>query len=440
MDPRNDVRKIIDNVINRIDPSKAVKRFLSLSGDTLSVGDNQLNLGTYGRITVIATGKGACAMAQAAESILADRIDAGLACTKYGHAANLKYSRVLEAAHPIPDEQSIVCANESLALAGSLGADDLLLVLISGGGSAIWCSPVEGLTLMDKRQVTDELLSCGATIHEINTVRKHLSRIKGGQLAVAAHPARVVTLALSDVIGDDLTSISSGPTVPDRYTFRDALNIINEYGLSDRIPPPAFEYLKNGHAGLNPETAKPFDESFSNDIQVIIGSNRIAVDAARETAESIGYNSHVVQGPVTGEAREAAINLCQLAKGIQSGQGPVESPAVIIAGGETTVAIKGDGRGGRNQEMALAAAIELESTEGITFVSFGTDGNDGPTDAAGGIADSHSLVKAVKHGMDASDYLSRNDSYTFLSKLDDLIVTGPTGSNVMDIQLIFVTQ
>lgn len=437
---RKDADTIILDVIRSADPGNAVRRNLSVAGSTMTAGTREFNLNEFTSLSVFAGGKGACSMARAAEDILADRIANGLVCTKHGYADATGFLPVLEAGHPLPDKMSVKCADSVIEIASRLNGEDLLLVLLSGGASAVWCSPVEGVSLEDKQSVTSSLLSCGATIHEVNTVRKHLSRIKGGRLAEKAHPATIITLALSDVTGDDLTSISSGPTVPDPNTFRDAMDIIEKYDITASIPRSALDYIQLGLNGDIPDSPKPGDRSFARDYQVIVGSNSIAKAAAAQRGRELKYNVVTIPDPITGEARDAAVTLCAMAKQIAAGKGLVEPPALIVAGGETTVTISGNGKGGRNQEMALAAAIELEGSKGITFASFGTDGTDGPTDAAGAFADAATIDRASTGGLDAQSYLANNDTYHFFQKLDDLIVTGPTGTNVMDIQLIFISR
>jgi glycerate 2-kinase len=433
--PRKDANLIIQHIIDCIYPANSVNNFVSLDGHHLAVSDMSLDLDKFSSVHVLAAGKAACPMAGAIENILSDRITGGLVSTKYGHSCELRTLPSLEAAHPIPDENSIKCAEESMKIASALGKNDLLLVLISGGASAIWCSPAENVTLDDKQSVTSQLLSCGATIQELNTVRKHLSGIKGGRLAEAAYPARVVSLIMSDVIGDDLSSIASGPTVGDPSTFGDAMYVLAKYHLRRSTPAGALWYLQAGVHGHVKETPTSVSDK---DIQVVIGSNRLAKDAAESLGHSLGYNTHVIEGPVMGEARVAAARLCDVAKDIKAGNGPVSPPALLIAGGETTVTVKGHGKGGRNQEMALAAAIELENSDGILFLSFATDGTDGPTDAAGAFADSTTAQHAHQRNLHIEAFLDNNDSYNFFRKLDDLIITGPTGSNVMDIQLFLI--
>lgn len=421
-----------------MDPENAVKRQLSLDGTMLTVGPTKRNLEDYSRIVVLAGGKAACPMARATLDVLGTYAESGLVCTKYGHANEVDRLDVLEAAHPVPDDKSVECATRTIEIADGLGENDLAIVLISGGASAIWCGPIEGITLDDKQATTSALLRCGADIHEMNCIRKHLSVIKGGRLAETAHPAQVISMMLSDVTGDDMTSIASGPTVPDPSTFTNALDIIRKYDIADELPRSVISHLEEGARDPEMETPKSFAGDFEDDFQLIVGSNDRAKQAADELAQSLGYETYVVERPLSGEARDAAHFLCNMAKEMREGRHGNSEPLMIIAGGETTVTIRGNGTGGRNQEMALQAAIELSSFPDICFVSFGTDGNDGPTDAAGAYADSDTVLRARKENLDPSEFLKNNDSYNFFKKLDDLVMTGPTGTNVMDIQLVLI--
>jgi glycerate 2-kinase len=435
---REDANKIISRVIAEIDPHRAVLNHCRRIEDNLLCGETLLYLPDYTAIHMLAVGKAACPMAAALEDLLGNRLKSGIATTKYGHASKLRAVSVREAAHPVPDSNGIEAALEALGTARSLTSDNLLIVLLSGGGSALWCAPAEGISLEEKSSTTSTLLNCGANIREINTVRKHISAIKGGRIAEAAHPARVITLALSDVIGDELTSIASGPTVPDPTTFAQSLEVVRKYGIEGKVPPKVMTRLTSGNEGRIDDTPKPGDHAFERDNQIIVGSNDIAKSAAFSLAHELGYNAHLINKPVLGEAREAARMLCDLAVSVRHGNGPVRPPALIIAGGETTVTIRGSGDGGRNQEVVLAAVPVLAKLPKTVFVSFGTDGTDGPTDAAGAIADSASAELASIKNLNPEIYLANNDSYNFFSALDDLIVTGPTQSNVMDIQLVFV--
>jgi hydroxypyruvate reductase len=314
----------------------------------------------------------------------------------------------------------------------------LILCLISGGASALLVSPSAGLSLRDKQQTTQTLLNCGARIQEINAVRKHISNVKGGRLAQLAYPATVVSLLLSDVIGDSIDVIGSGPTAPDSSTFADCLSIIGRYHVREIIPGAARRILQKGAAGETAETPKSNDPVFDKVQNLIVGNNQSALSAAKERAEALGYHTLIVSSSVEGEAKQVGIELAAIAKDILAGRGPVHRPACIIGGGETTVTIEGDGVGGRNQELALAAAVEINGMDGVVALSGGTDGTDGPTDAAGAIVDGTTLERARARGLDARDYLQRNDSYPLLSTVGDLLVTGPTLTNVMDLQLVLI--
>lgn len=353
-----------------------------------------------------------------------------------------------QTAHPVPDERSVAAARDALDVAKTAGPDDLLVVLLSGGASAIAALPVAGVTLADKQHTSKQLLSLGAEIHDLNSVRKHLSGIKGGRLA-AAHAGRTMTFALSDVVGDDLSSIGSGPTVPDPTTYADALAALDKYGGRAIYPPAVVDHLVRGAGGAVPETPKPGDATLANAAATVIGGIRTAMDGARAAAESLGYVVHIVDQPITGEASVAARDhleyvgrLPRLA-GRSSSRGPAETPAglCVISGGETTVRTSGSGKGGRNQEFALALARGLDRLgPRVVAASVGTDGVDGPTDAAGAIADSTTIQRAADAGAgDIERYLREHNSYRFFDQLGDLIRTGPTGTNVGDLQVILIS-
>jgi hydroxypyruvate reductase len=323
-------------------------------------------------------------------------------------------------------------------IASSAGEKDLVLCLVSGGGSALLPLPVEGVNLQEKQETTKALLACGATIHEVNAVRKHMSRVKGGGLARAMHPATLISLILSDVIGDDLDVIASGPTVPDLSSFQDCMNILNKYGIRDMIPETVLTHIQKGIEGRVPETPKSGDPVFTNTESVIIASNLACVLAAEEKAQNLGYYTLVLSTMIEGETREVAGVHIAIAKEILKTGRPVSPPACVLSGGETTVTITGRGLGGRNQEFVLAGAMALNGGEGIVVLSAGTDGTDGPTDAAGAIADGQTIQRAEGLGLKPSDFLSKNDSYHFFQKLEDLVKTGPTNTNVMDLRILLV--
>ncbi len=395
-------------------------------------------LSRYRRIFAVGAGKASAAMAQAAEQALGRRIHGGWINTKDGHLAPLRRIRLHEASHPVPDARGVEGARRIAGIAAHAGEGDLVLCLISGGASALLPLPLEPVTLEEKQETTRLLLACGATIHEINAVRKHLSAIKGGRLARLAQPAHVLALLLSDVVGDPLDVIGSGPAAPDTSTFAAAWAVIEKYHLQEKIPPPARRLLQDGLAGRIEETPKPGDACFRNTRNVIVGSNRLAVDAAARKARELGYRPLVLSTTIEGETRDIAGMHAAIAREIVATGRPARPPVCVISGGETTVTLRGQGRGGRNQEFALAAAIALEGLPGVLAFSAGTDGTDGPTDAAGAMAGGTTLARAAAAGMDARQALRENDSYPFFERLGDLVMTGPTGTNVMDVRLMLV--
>jgi glycerate 2-kinase len=392
-----------------------------------------------GRLLVVGAGKASGAMANAVEEAVGDRVSAGVVAVKDGHLAKTSRVRLVEAGHPVPDERGAAAAREILALANEAGPQDLVLVLISGGGSALTPAPAPPLTLGDKQTVTRLLLSAGAAITELNTVRKHLSLIKGGQLARAAAPARVHALLLSDVIGDPLDVIASGPTAPDDSTFADALSVLDRFEVRARTPAPVIERLQRGARGEIPETPKPDDPLFARVSNVVIGNNALVVDAASHRAADLGFTPHVLTRALEGEARLVARDWVALARRIKATEGPVSPPACVIAGGETTVTVRGHGRGGRCQEFALAAALELDGAPDMVVLAAGTDGTDGPTGAAGAIADGGTATRARAQGIDLRARLDDNDSHAVFSRLGNLINTGPTNTNLLDLYLLLVT-
>ena len=420
------------------DPSRCVHQALAVADGELRCGALRLPLDAISSLRIVGAGKAAAAMAAAAEAILGDRIECGAINTKYGHALPLARVETFEAGHPVPNEGGVAGARRQLALLAGLAPDALVLGLFSGGGSALLPAPAAGLTLAEKQETTRLLLACGATIDEINALRKHLSAIKGGLLARAAAPARVVALMLSDVIGDPLDTIASGPTHPDATTFGDCLAIVDRYDLRCQLPAPVRQHLEAGARGERPETPKPGDPCFARAESLVIGNSRLAIDAAAHKASALGYEVLVLTSRLQGEARHAAAALVAIAQETTATDRPIARPACFIAGGETTVTLRGDGKGGRNQELALAAALQLDGWPAITLLSAGTDGTDGPTDAAGALADGQTLRRARTRGLDARAFLDRHDSYPFFAALDDLVITGPTGTNVMDLQIVLI--
>jgi glycerate 2-kinase len=399
--------------------------------------------GGYRRLLAVGFGKAACAMAKAFEASLGDEPYDGIVITKYGHCGKdlPARTRVLEAGHPLPDENGLRGAKEIMGLLGEAGTDTLVACLISGGGSALLVSPLEGITLEEKQEITGLLLKAGADINELNTVRKHLSRVKGGRLAELAYPAGVISLILSDVIADRLDVIASGPTAPDGTTYGDAIKVLEKYGLTERVPEGVMDALRRGGEGLLPETPKPGSRVFEKVENIIIGNNVRALEAARKGAEELGFHTEVVSSELTGEAREAGVWLAGKALAARrSSPHPPHPKVCLVSGGETTVTVKGSGKGGRNTELALAFAREIEGVEGIALLSAGTDGNDGPTDAAGAVVDGKTISIARSMGIDPDSHLADNDSYTFFKKAGGLLVTGPTGTNVMDVQIVLIEK
>lgn len=435
---RREALRIFRAALAAVDPEEAVRRHVRVEGGSLLVGDRRYALDAWERILVVGAGKAVAPMAKALEDLLGDRISAGMLVVKDGHGLPLNKIRIQEAGHPVPDERGVAGTLEILKLLEGARERDLVVCLISGGGSALLIAPSEGLRLQDKQATTKNLLACGATIHEINTIRKHLSRAKGGQVAAAAHPAEVLSLILSDVVGDDLDVIGSGPTVADRSAFEDAVEILKRYEIWDRTPGPVRDRLSQGAKGLVAETPKPGDPAFQRGAQILVGSCLRALDAAARTAEALGYQPLILSSKVEGEAREVAKAFAAIGKEILSSHHPLKPPACVLMGGETTVTLLGEGRGGRNQEFVLAGSLALDGTERVVLLAGGTDGTDGPTDAAGALADGSTIARAKALGMNPFAFLKRSDSYHFFKPLDDLILTGPTRTNVMDVYLLLV--
>jgi hydroxypyruvate reductase len=374
-------------------------------------------------------------MARAVEATLGERLGAGIIVVKRGYGLKLERIRVIEAGHPIPDEAGWRAAREIMDLARGCGARDLFLFLVSGGGSALLPCPAAGLSLEDKQRTTEALLRSGARVDEINAVRKHISQIKGGRLAGLAAPARVVALVVSDVVDDALDAIASGPTVPDSSTFADCVRIVDSYDVAGRIPRAVLELLERGAKGQVAETPKSSSALFRNVQNLIVSNNTSALLAARQRAEGLGYATRVLTRTMQGESRLAAKAHSVLIKEFLRTKATASRPLCLLSGGETTVTVTGDGLGGRNQEFALSAAIELDGIDGVVVLCGGTDGTDGPTDAAGGIVDGSTLGRGKAKRLDAAVFLQRNDSYRYLQATEDLLMTGPTLTNVMDLQI-----
>ena len=441
LDPlRRDAKKIFLHAVHAVDPQSILSSHVSLRNKVLRIGDRKYPLSQVERIFVAGTGKASAALAVNLEKILGTRITQGLINVKYGHAQRLKRIRIQEAGHPLPDEKGLEGAKEMVDMLSRLTPKDLVLFLISGGGSALLPLPVEGITLAEKQATTHQLLSCGANIQEINTLRKHLSRIKGGGLARIVYPATLVALILSDVIGDPLDAIASGPTVPDPTTYEDCARILNKYELWEKIPPSVAGHIHEGVEGKREETLKVGEPAFAGVYNLVVGNNLLAMRAAKKAAQDLGYRTLLLSSLVEGETREVAKVHAAIGKEILLSGNPIPPPACILSGGETTVTLKGKGKGGRSQEFALAAALEIAGWEEILMMSAGTDGTDGPTDAAGAFADGKTLKRARTMGLDPWSFLKENDAYHFFEKLGDLIITGPTGTNVMDLRILLVKE
>lgn len=457
--------------ISAADPERLVREFLGNA--TIN---KDYNLSSYKRIFVLGAGKAAGYMARGVENAFGNaergrevndrlgntgqsvQVTDGLVVVKDGYGApGLERVRQVEASHPMPDERGAAAARGLLELAGRAGEDDLVICLISGGGSALTALPAPGLTLADLRLSVDVLLKCGADIGEVNAVRKHLTMAAAGRLAAAAFPATVLTLIISDVIGDDLDVIASGPTVPDKSTFADALAVVERYSLKEKFAPAVLARLEAGARGENEETPKPGDPVFRRVENHVLCSNRDALDAAAEAAAKLGYRVIKIEEPVTGEARDAARRLVAMASetvqtdssvavtnvartdsSADNNSTKTEQPICLLAGGETTVTVKGEGKGGRAQEFTLAAALAIEGRRDTLVFSFGTDGSDCTTDAAGALADGFTVARSRKLWLDPERYLEQNDAHTFFRELGDLIVTGPTGTNVNDLYGVIV--
>jgi hydroxypyruvate reductase len=435
---REHILEIFRAGLAAVAPGEAIFRHVKRSGSELVIDNARLSLDDFDRIIVIGAGKATAPMAAAVESLLGERISAGAIVVKEGHGLDFARIEMIEAAHPVPDQRGVDGTCKLLDLAEDAGSADLVICLISGGGSALMIAPVDGITLDEKQETTRQLLACGASIHEMNTVRKHLSLVKGGRLAARAMPATVISLILSDVVGDDLDVIASGPTVPDPTTFEDARRVLEGHGIFDSLPGSVREYLLAGIAGRHEETPKADHVCFENCRSVLVGTNFQALEAAAARAQELGYRPLILTARLEGEAREAAKVLCAMAVEARETGNPLPPPVCLLCGGEPTVTLTGDGLGGRNQEMALAAALALEGSGGIVMMSGGTDGTDGPTDAAGAIADGRTVSSALQKGLDARDFLRRSDSYHFFEALDDLVMTGPTRTNVMDTVIFLV--
>lgn len=438
---RSRMLSILQAALAAVRPDRAVAAQMHRAGSLLTVGGRTVDLADYARVLVLGAGKAGAPMAQAVEAVLDDYLAGGLVVVKTGHGAPTRCVEVVEAGHPVPTQAGLDAGARVLQQAQAAGPHDLVLVLLSGGGSAL-LEATAGVSLRDLQQMTAALLACGATIGEVNCLRKHMSLLKGGQLARALYPARSITLVLSDVVGSPLDVIASGPTVPDASTWSDAWAVVEKYGLAERLPASALQRLHAGLAGELPDTPKPGDQSFAHSEVVVVGDNRVAAQAAAGQARELGYNTLLLSTFVEGEARTVAQVAAALAKEVLSSGQPVAPPACLILGGETTVTLSGSaassGQGGRNQELGVAAALALQGCGGVTVAALATDGSDGPTDSAGALVDGGTVARGSALGYSAAEALRHHNAYPFLAATGDLLRSGPTQTNVNDLIVVMV--
>ena len=437
---RRDALDILLTSLNAVDPRKAVRRSLTLVDGRLSIDGEELDLRRFSEVLVIGGGKASGAMAEAIEGLLGDRISGGYINVLKGTESNYNLDSIMVngASHPVPSEQGVRGVEEMLSLVEDAAEDTLVLVLISGGGSALMTLPADDVPLDDAKRLTELLLRSGAAIDELNAVRKHISAVKGGQLARRLYPATVLSLILSDVVGDRLDTIASGPTAPDTTTFQDALDVLKRRGLWSETPESIRLRLESGLKREIDETLKPGDAAFDRVHNIVIGGNSTAANAALERARSLAYNSVLLSTSVEGEASQVGAGFAEMVQGIAERGNPIGPPAAVVAGGETTVTVKGSGSGGRNQELALSACLGIRGLDAL-IATLATDGIDGPTEAAGAVVDGSTLSRGLTLGLDVERHLRDNDSYTFFKALGDALMTGPTGTNVNDLTLILVS-
>lgn len=435
---KEQLKAVFNAGLDAVKTDSAVKKWVKRRGKTLVINHRTYNLDSFKRIFIVGAGKGVAPMAGVLEQMLGEYLYRGLVIVKNGHAGDLDLVEVVEAGHPHPDRAGFEASRRLAGMVEEATADDLVFCLITGGASSLLTLPIDGITLEDKQTATQVLLECGADIQEINTIRKHLSGIKAGLLAKMAYPAQVITLIVSDVIGNQYTDIGSGPTAPDHTSFQSCWKIITRYGLEDRLPARVIGRIKAGVHGRVSETPKENDPVFERVKNVIVADNLLALQAAQTKAELLGYNTLVLSAALQGESREAARVLAAIAMEVRQSHHPIAPPACLIIGGETTVRIKGNGKGGRNQELALALALSLNAAENIHALCAGSDGTDGMTDAAGAIIDDTTVGQAISEKRDPWKYLNNNDSYNFFKSMGNLVVTGPTLTNVMDINIMII--
>ncbi len=427
------ITRILSAAINAIDPGVAVRRSVVRDGDMLNVSGRVYDLRSFRRVVLLGLGKASVAMSDALAIILADRLSYGLVISKQVSLVSPSPMTYMIGGHPVPDEHSLEAGRKVIELVSSLGPDDLLFCLVSGGGSALVVAPIIGISLAEIQGFTSDLLACGARISEINKLRRRLDLIKGGGIVKMASGATIISLILSDVVGNSLEAIASGPTAPDPSTRADSLSILANYGLETRVPVSILHSLRT-----SPETPKPGDPLFAKVQNVIVGGNLQAAQAALTQAELEGFHPYLLSAELQGEARQVAYELATTVRQASLTGDPVPAPACIVAGGETTVTLQGNGKGGRNTELALAAVSELADFPGVMLVTLATDGEDGLTDAAGAVVTGGTFRHAAELNLHPGLFLERNDSFTFFSAMDDLLKPGPTGTNGNDLVFLFI--
>jgi len=434
-------RKIAEQIflagVESVLPERLIANVMSLRDNNLKIGSMNFSLGEIENIYVIGAGKASAMMGEEVEKILGDCITEGHIVVKYGYSCKLKYIDVTEAGHPVPDSNGFRATREIIKIAGTAGCNDLVICLLSGGGSSLLSDAPEGCSPQDMSKVNELLVTSGASISEINAVRKHLSDIKGGHLARIVYPAALVNLILSDVPGDQLDVIASGPTVPDPTTYFQALTVLDIYGLTTLIPNGVLTILKDGEMGKRPETPKIGDPVFGITHNILVGSNRLSLEAAKYRALEFNINAIIIDDKLQGDVSTVAEYLVETALKFKNDEDEVK-PVCLLFGGETVVKVNGRGKGGRNQHLALLSALLLQNKPGITILTSGTDGNDGPTEAAGAVVDSDTIASALLKGIDPEKYLNDFDSFHFFKKAGGHIITGPTMTNVMDIIVVLV--
>lgn len=429
---------ILSAIINAVHPETSVKDALRLEGEVLLVEGRRYDLSLYDHVYLIGFGKASILMARGVKSVLRERMTEGRIIAKtLSRTEGLENITIYQGSHPVPTNKSIDGAKKLVELVSGLSERDLVICVISGGGSALFTYPHEGILLEELQSLTALLLKSGADINEMNTIRKHIDRVKGGGLAEMIFPASLITLVLSDVIGNPLESIASGPTTADTSTYGDCIAVLEKYHLVDLAPQSIIDHLKRGIAGEIRETLKVDSQVLSSVQNVIIGSNYKAALAGLQTARQTAFNSHILTTYLSGEASQAGRFLSNILKEICSSGNPIPRPACIIIGGETTVTVRGEGKGGRNQEVAAGAVRELAGLKDVAMITFGTDGEDGPTDAAGAVISGDTYQEGIDLDLSVRQALAENDTYHYFERLNRLLITGPTGTNVNDITLLF---